>query len=139
MARFDSNPQIGPQGNADALANSEALEARGICSKMLMKQRSPLYPERFAREGALTEAQSEAVFNELQKNGYLDSRNYFLGTTDAFVADYQANPGNFPVIASLTLSQQQSVTSQITLAVSDHKMYSDYDHATVSFLEDPCR
>ena len=139
MARFDSNPQIGPQGNADALANSKALEARGVCSRLLMKERSPLYPERFAREGTLTDAQAKAVFDELEDKDYLDSRHYFRGTADAFVADYQADPGNFPVIASLTLSQQQSVTSQITLSVSDHKMYSDYDHATVSFLDDPCQ
>lgn len=139
MARFDTNPQIGQQGNAEALANAKALNARGVCSRLLMKQRCPLYPERFARGGSLTDAQSQAVFQELSRNGYLNNQNYFIGTSSDLVADYQARPGNFPVIGSLTRSQQIVVTAQITLSVSDHKMYSDYDQATVNFLSDPCQ
>lgn len=139
MARFDSNPQIGPKGNAQALANSAALNARGVCSHFLIKERCPLYSQRFARRGDISLTQSAAIFNELKSKGYLDNRNYFLGVSDDLKNAYKANPQSFPVINSLTLNQQIFVMSQIGLSVSDHSMYSDYDAATLKFLNNPCK
>ncbi len=139
MARFDNNPNVGPQGNADALTNSQTLTGRGVCSKYLIKERSPLYPERFARRGDITIAQSTAVFNELKTKGYLDNKNYFIGYSDALTTAYQANPVSFPQLSSLAVQQLLFVTEQINLAVSDHQMYSDYDRATLKFLNTQCQ
>lgn len=138
MARFDNNDNVGPQGNADALSNSNTFTGRGICSKYLIKERSPLYPERFARRGDITIAQSTAVFNELKSKGYLNSKNYFIGYSDAFVTAYQANPGSFPQLNSLNGLQKAFVVEQIDLAVSDHQMYSDFNKATLRFLNKQC-
>lgn len=138
MARYDNNENVGPTGNANALTNSQMMTNRGICSKYLIKEHSPLYPERFARKGDITLAKSAAVFNELKSKGYLDSKNYFIGFSDALTTAYQANPTGFPELNSLSILQKLSVIEQIDLAVSDHQMYSDYNRATLKFLNTQC-
>lgn len=138
MARFDNNENVGPTGNANALSNSQLITSRGVCSKYLIKERSPLYPERFARRGDITLAKSAAVFNELKAKGYLTNKNYFIGFSDALVTTYQANPTAFPELNSLTVLQKLYVVEQIDLSVSDHQMYSDYNKATLKFLNTQC-
>ena len=138
MARFDNNENVGQTGNANALENSQMITNRGICSKYLIKEHSPLYAERFARKGDITIAKSTALFNELKNKGYLTNRNYFIGFSDALVAAYQTNPASFPELNSLTILQKLTYTEQIDLAVSDHQMYSDYNRATLKFLNTQC-
>ncbi len=138
MARFDNNENVGPTGNANALANSQMISGRGICSKYLIKERSPLYPERFARRGDIPLAKSAAVFNELKLKGYLNKRNYFTGFSDSLVTAYQADPAAFPELNSLTPVQKLFVVEQIDLSVSDHQMYSDYNKATLKFFNTLC-
>lgn len=138
MARFDNHENVGQQGNADALTNSNTLISRGICSKYYITQRSPLYPERFARKGDISLAKSAAIFNELKAKGYLDAKNYFIGFSGPFVTAFQANPASFPEINSLTILQRLTVVEQIDLAITDHQMYSDYNRATLRFLNRQC-
>lgn len=138
MARYDNNENVGAAGNAAALSNSQTISSRGICSKYLIKERSPLYPERFARRGDITLAKSAALFNELKSKSYLSNKNYFIGFSDALVSAYQANPTAFPELNSLTISQKLFVIEQIDLSVSDHQMYSDYNKATLKFLNTQC-
>ena len=138
MARFDNNENVGPTGNANALTNSQTLTSRGICSKYYMQEHSPLYPERFARKGDITIAKSTSVFNELKSKGFLNSKNYFIGFSDALTTAYQANPTSFPELNSLNILQRLTVIEQIDLAVADHQMYSDYNRATLKFLNTQC-
>jgi hypothetical protein len=139
MARFDNHENVGPTGNANALTNSQTLSGRGICSKYLMQEHSPLYPERFARKGDITIGKSTSVFNELKSKGFLNSKNYFIGFSDALTTAYQANPTLFPELNSLTILQRLSVIEQIDLVVADHQMYSDYNRATLKFLNTQCQ
>ncbi|MEO7922782.1 MAG: hypothetical protein ABIR30_03830 [Chitinophagaceae bacterium] len=139
MARFDNNENVGPIGNANALTNSQTLSGRGICSKYYMQEHSPLYPERFARKGDITLAKSVVIFNELKAKGYLNSKNYFIGFSDALTTTYQANPASFPELNSLNGLQKLTVVEQIDLAVADHQMYSDYNRATLKFLNTQCQ
>lgn len=138
MARFDNNENVGAAGNAAALSNSQAISGRGVCSKYLIKERSPLYPERFARRGDITLAKSAAVFTELKSKGYLTGKNYFIGFSDSLVTRYQADPTAFPELNSLTPLQKIFVVEQIDLSVSDHQMYSDYNKATLRFFNTQC-
>jgi len=138
MARFDNNENVGPTGNANALTNSQTLTSRGICSKYYVQEHSPLYPERFARKGDITIAQSTSVFNELKSKGFLTNKNYFIGFSDALTTAYLANPTSFPVLNSLNVLQKLTVIEQIDLAVADHNMYSDYNRATLKFLNTQC-
>ena len=128
----------GPTGNANALTNSQMITSRGVCSKYYINEHSPLYPERFARKGDITIAKSTALFNELKSKGYLNSKNYFIGFSDALTTAYQASPTSFPELNSLTVLQKLTVIEQIDLAVSDHNMYSDYNRFTLKFLNSQC-
>ncbi len=139
MARFDNNPNVGPTGNANALSNSQTMTSRGICSKYFIKERSPLYPERFARNGSISIAQSTAVFNELKANHFIDDKNYFIGYSDSLQSVLSAHPSAFPQLSSLNLLQQYFVMVQINLAVSDHQMYSDFNRASIKFLKTQCQ
>jgi hypothetical protein len=139
MARFDNNENVGQTGNANTLENSQTLISRGICSKYYVKEHCPLYPERFARRGDITLAKSTAVFNELKSKGFLDSKNYFIGFSDALSSAYSANPTSFPELNSLTILQKLFIIEQVDLSVSDHQMYSDYNRATLKFLNTQCQ
>jgi len=138
MARFDNNENVGPTGNANALTNSQTITSRGICSKFFMAEHAPLYPERFARQGTISLSKSASLFSELKAKGYLDSRNYFIGFSDALSTAYQANPTAFPELNSLTLGQKLTYMEEIDHSVSDHQMYSDYNRATLKFLNTQC-
>ncbi|MCX6317910.1 MAG: hypothetical protein NTW29_11505 [Bacteroidetes bacterium] len=138
MARFDNNENVGPTGNANALTNSQTMTSRGICSKFYMHEHSPLYPERFARKGDITLTKAAALFAELKAKGYLDAKNYFIGFSDALITAYQANPTSFPELNSLTVLQKLTVVEQIDHAVADHNMYSDYNRASLKFLNTQC-
>lgn len=138
MAKYDNNENVGPQGNADALSNSNTLISRNICSKYFIKDHAPLYPERFARRGDISIATSTSVFNELKSKGYLNNRNYFMGYSSILVNAFIANSGSFPELLSLTVTQRAFVIEQIDLSVSDHQMYSDYNRATLKFFNTQC-
>jgi len=138
MARYDNNENVGPTGNAAALSNSQTITGRGVCSKYFIKEHAPLYAERFARRGDITLAKSAAIFNELKSKGYLTNRNYFIGFSDVLVSAYTASPASFPELNSLTPLQKLFVIEQIDLSVSDHQMYSDYNKATLKFLNTQC-
>ena len=138
MARYDNNENVGPTGNAAALSNSQTITSRGVCSKYFIKEHAPLYAERFARRGDISIAKSTAVFNELKAKGYLNNKNYFIGFSDVLVNAYTANPASFPELNSLTTLQKLFVVEQIDLSVSDHQMYSDFNRATLKFLNSQC-
>ena len=125
MARFDNNENVGPTGNTNALTNSQTLTSRGICSKYYILEHISI-------------SQSTAVFNELKTKGFLNNKNYFIGFSDALTTAYQANPTSFPELNSLTVFQKLTVIEQIDLAVADHQMYSDYNRATLKFLNTQC-
>lgn len=139
MAKNDDNPEVGSTGDAAALSYSNALNSRGVCSKYYVNQRAPLYPQRFARNGSIPSDLSTGIFNELQSKGFLDSKNYFIGYSDVLTNALQSNPANFPVITSLTPVQFQYVLEQLNISITDHHIYSDYNRATIKFLNTQCQ
>ena len=104
-----------------------------------MQEYSPLYPERFARKDDITVAKSNSIYNELKYKGFLNNKNYFTGFSDALTTACQANPASFPELNSLTVLQKLPVIEQIDLAIADHQMYSDYNRATLKFLNTQCQ
>jgi len=138
MMANDNNPSVGATGNAEALSDFNSLKQRGICSKYFINERSPVYPERFARSGAISITQSIAVYNELKSKGYIDNKNFYIGYSDAFMNAFTSNPSAFPVISSLTIPQQVFVLEQINISVADHHIYSDFGKATLKFLDNQC-
>lgn len=139
MAENDNNDEVGQAGNAAAFSNSASLQGRRVCSRFLSQPRCPIYPRRFARSGLMSTALSESIYQELQTHGFLDGRGYYNGFSDSLTSVIQNNPSSLPVINSLTPGQKIFMIQQINQCVSDHHMYSDFDRATLDFLNNPCR
>jgi hypothetical protein len=139
MARYDNNDNVGAAGNAAALTNYTNLLTRSICSNYVIKEHCPIYAERFARRGDISISQSIAVVNELKAKGYINNKNYYVGFSDVLSATYTANPTSFPIFNSLNGFQKAFIMAQINLSVSDHQMYSDYNRATLKFLNTQCQ
>ena len=139
MAKYDDNPNVGAQGNADALSNSQSFSSRGICSKYFIHDHSPVYPERFARRSDISITVSTNLVNELRKNNWLDSKNYFVNTSGFVSTDVQAKPANYPVFLGLNLTQQVDVLNQIDVMYAAHQFYSDFNRTTIKFLDTQCQ
>ena len=139
MQRFDNSPDVGPQGNADALSNWQSLSGRSVCSKYFINEHSPLYPQRFARESDISLTTSAGIFNDIKNNGFLDSRNYFKGYSSDLTLAIQANTSLFPTIRTLSIPQIVFILGQIDCCVTDHHMYSDFTKLSLKFLNTQCQ
>lgn len=139
MAGNDNNENVGQAGNATAIANSNTLQSRNICSKIFFNERSPLYPERFARLPGISIALSTALFNEIKEKSYLDNKNYFKTYSSFLVRDYTANPALFPVLSSLTNAQKIFFSEAVNCVVADHQFYGELNKTTIQFLNSQCQ
>lgn len=137
MARWDDNAQVGPEGNYEAWQNDSTLAARSVCHDYLIHDKQPIYPERFARIPGVTVAESQAVFSNLLATNQLDANHYALHS-DTIKNHILAQPQLFTSFAALNVSQQSEVLNQIAAANAEHKFYSDYNYATISFLKNVC-
>jgi hypothetical protein len=139
MAKYDDAPEVGPAGDATAQANFSALVGRGICSKFFLHDRSPVYPERFARWSGISLALSAALFNELKANKWLDGKNYLTATSTIISPVILANPLAYSVSAGLNTIQYQYFINQLDDMYAAHQFFSDYDKTTIHFLTTPCQ
>ena len=139
MARNDEQPEVGATGNADALTNSQNLNGRGVCSKYFISDKSPVYPERFARRSDISLTTSTALFKELKNNNWLDSKNYLKALSDSLSKVFLANPGTYPTYNSLNLLQRDYINGQIDDMFAAHQFYSDFDKTTIKFLDSRCQ
>jgi hypothetical protein len=139
MAKNDDQPEVGAAGNADALTNSNGLNSRGVCSKYFINDRSPVYPERFARRSDISAATSTALFNELKNNKWLTDKNYLKANSDSVSKIALANAGVYPAFNALNLLQRDFVKGQIDVMFAGHQFYSDLNKTTIRFLESRCQ
>jgi hypothetical protein len=139
MAKNDEQPQVGAAGNADALTYSQSLNSRGVCSKYYVHDRSPVYPERFARRSDISIATSTALFKELKNNNWLDSRNYLKALSDSISKVCLGNTGTYPTYNSLNPLQRDFVNGQLDVMFGAHQFYSDLDKTTIKFLDSRCQ
>jgi hypothetical protein len=139
MAKYDNADQVGAAGNATAQTNSAALTARGICSKFFSHDRSPVYPQRFARWNGISLSISASIYNELKTNKWLDNRNCLISASESISASILANPSAYPVTSALSVVQYQFFLNQLDDMYAAHQFFSDYDKTTIHFLETPCQ
>jgi len=139
MAKYDNADEVGAAGNASALSNSQLLTGHGVCSKDFVHDKSPAYPQRFARTSAISITTSTAFFNELKNNHWLDAKNYLLATSDSVGPVFLANPSVYPTYNGLTAGQRLFVTDQIDIMYAAHKYFSDLDRTTIKFLDSQCQ
>jgi len=139
MAKNDDQPEVGATGNADALTNSNGLNGRGVCSKYFINDRSPVYPERFARRPDISAATSAALFNELKNNNWLTGKNFIKANSDSVSKVALANTSIYPAFNGLNLLQRDFVKGQIDVMFAGHQFYSDFNKTTIKFLESRCQ
>jgi hypothetical protein len=139
MAKYDNNSEVGAVGNASALSYSQSLTARGVCSKDFVHDKSPAYPQRFARNSIISIAISTAFFNELKNNHWLDTKNYLLATSDSLGPVFLANPSVYTTYNGLNAAQRVFVADQVDIMYAAHKYFSDLDRTTIKFLDSQCQ
>jgi len=139
MAKNDDQPEVGAAGNADALTYSQGLSSRGVCSQYFVNDRSPVYPERFARESDISVATSTALFKELKNNNWLTSKNFIKANSDSVSKICLANSATYPTYNSLNALQRYFVNMQIDVMFAGHQFYSDLNKTTIKFLTSGCQ
>jgi hypothetical protein len=139
MAKNDDRPEVGATGNADALTNSQGLNSRGVCSKYFLNDRSPVYPERFARRSDISVATSTALFKEFQHNNWLTAKNFLKAASDSISKVCLANTGVYPTYNALNLLQRDFVNMEIDVMFAGHQFYSDLNKSTIRFLDSRCQ
>jgi len=138
MAKYDNNENVGPQGNADALAQHQIMLGRGICTRYFLHDRAPVFAERFERRGDISTAQALAVFQDLQANNCLDPESFLNISGDSIGQLVIASPLNWPGIAALTSLQRGFVREQLSVSFADHQFFGDFNGRTLDFLNHAC-
>jgi hypothetical protein len=139
MAKYDDAPEVGAQGNASAFTYSQLLTGRAVCSKYFSNDKSPVYPERFARLSGISIASSTAFFNELKNNHWLDNKNYLLATSDSMTPVFVANPTVYPAFNGFTATQRLFIANQVDQMYAAHQLYDDLNKTTIKFLDTQCQ
>jgi hypothetical protein len=138
MAQYDNNENVGPQGNADALAFSNTLTGRSICTRYSIYDKTPIYRQRFMRIVGVDSIKSSGVYTDLVNNNLLDSKSYLRVTGDSITKLIQATPLNFPNTITIPVANLAEVLNQLNASYADHQFYSDYNKRTIRFLVSQC-
>jgi hypothetical protein len=110
-----------------------------VCAIYHEQNAIPLYPERFDRSSYISELLSKAIFNELKSNNMLTAKNYLRISADSIERFVIANPGQFPVIFSLSATQAGEVKTELEVTEANHKVKADINGRLFKFLLEACR
>ena len=110
-----------------------------MCIKYFKNDRSPVYPERFARRSDISASTSTALFNELKNNNWLTGKNFIKANSDSVSKIALANTSVYPAFNSLNLLQRDFVKGQIDVMFAGHQFYSDLNKTTIKFLDSRCQ
>ena len=114
--------------------NYDTLQARGIPSIFFELDRSPAYPERFARIPNIDEEFSSDIFDEFQSLSFIDENNFFNVMDDSITSLFMENPDDFPVLGELEIETVRHVMDQIKVMTADHSFYSNHNKRTLAFF-----
>jgi hypothetical protein len=138
MGKYDENPDVGQQGDAQAFQSYLKLLGRGICANYFLHDRSPLYPQRFMRIAGIDSVLSLSIAAELHAHNILDSAGYFRFQSDSIETLVIREPSGFPALRSLTSSQRDEVSNQIDVMCAGHQVYSENAKEVLSFMTQVC-
>lgn len=125
-ASNDDNPNVGQTGNQTAFNQFLNLQSRNIKTSFNNLLQSPVYPERFWRIPGLTQADSQAIYNALKTNGFLDNRDYLIE---------RPSTSNWQAVIPAQYSQYiNGIDSQLDICFADHHFYSDYNSRVLRFF-----
>lgn len=112
--------------------NYRALMDRGLATEWYWQERSPAYPQRFRRSlNGINLPLSNALFDSLSSQGYLDSDNYLniLDINGDFPFD------DFYSNFNLTNDQKGDFRDQLNAINADHGASGDYNKAIIDFFD----
>ena len=130
-AKYD--PALGG-GNWAAHMNFDTLQSRGIPSVFYELDRSPAYPQRFARIPGIDISLSNEIFNEFQSMGFIDNNHYFVVLDDSIQHQYMTNPDMFSVLSTLNISTVRHILDQIKVMTADHSFFADFNQRVLTFF-----
>ena len=130
-AKYD--PALGG-GNWAAHMNFDTLQARGISSVFYELDRSPAYPQRFARIPGIDISLSNDLFNEFQSMGFIENDHYFTVLDDSIQHLYMTNPDTFSVLSTLNIATVRHVLDQIKVMTADHSFFADFNQRVLTFF-----
>ena len=135
----DNGPNVGEEGNVSAYADYLTYQNRGVCSKWILQEEQPIYPERFARVEGISVERSRLLFTAMKAAGLLTSDNYQKNTPSDIEAQYEANPAAFAsVFQGLSAAQISQMFDQLGAAYAVHAFRSDYNGTAIQFLDKLC-
>ena len=132
-AKYD--PALGG-GNWVAHMNFDTLQARDIPSAFYELDRSPAYPQRFARIPEIDLSLSNDLFNEFQSMGFINNDHYFTVLDDSIQQLYMTNPDAFSVLSTLDIATVRHVLDQIKVMTADHSFFADYNERVLEFFSE---
>lgn len=135
----DMHPDVGQEGNEEAVMNVQNYLNRGACAKLHFYEDAPLFPERFDRSALINESLSKAIFNEIKTNNFLDDKNFLKLTSGQMVTLISSKPSLFPVIVGLSEQQRNDALRQIQVTHAEHALKADINGMTIDFIENACR
>lgn len=124
IAQYDST--IGADGTQAALTAFQTVSGRGIAAQYNVNVPSPVYAQRFTRISGLTVSDSQAIYNSLKNNGFLDGNDYLI--QDPATSNWQN------VIPVAYNSKRGDIFDQLNVCYTAHQFYSDYDSRVIAFF-----
>lgn len=130
-AKYD--PALGG-GNWAARMNYDSLQSRGVSSVFYELDRSPAYPQRFARVPGIDLTISNNLFNEFQGLGLIDDDNYFTVLDDSIAYLFMNYTNWFPNLDGLDIGTIRHVMDQIKVMTADHSFFADFNERVLDFF-----
>lgn len=126
MAQNDGNENVGANGYNSSLNFFRILTERGVAAQHNTLVASPLYAQRFARIPGLSLSDSQAIFDILKVNNFLDRENYLR--ENPAVSNWES------VIPAAYTSYYQSIRTQLDVSFAEHEYFSDNDGRVIAFF-----
>lgn len=125
IMRNDST--LAPGSVEEAFSNYSILRGRGIRAEYNVLEPSPVFPERFRRIPGLTAADSNAIYDALKSNGFLDRRDLLVQNPNT--------SGWQTVIPSQYSGNLPDIFDQLKICYTEHQFFSDHNRRTIRFFD----
>ncbi len=134
MCGYDTNENVGEQGNIKALHYSQELRNRGVATQYFIHPPAPLFGERLSRSSYISTQQSKDIIRNINRIGYISECGYLTEQPYVIKAVMKSNPDLFPVYNGLSQNAKVEVIRELKGAYADHEFYSAYTDRNLDFL-----
>jgi dienelactone hydrolase len=114
---MENDELTGPSARAEALANHDLLESRGVASEYWVNPPSALYPTRFMQIEGLSAADSAELYEALKREGFLDEQ--------GFQKQSPRTSGWERALTPNTRERRSAIEDLLKAAYADHSFSAD--------------